>query len=174
VIRCYEVQFVPGLLQTPDYARAVFRIETGSHPELDTEQQVSVRMRRQQILHRPRPAWLWAVIDEAALRRPIGGVAVTRVQLEHLIEMARLPHVSIQIAPFSLGGRVVASGPITVLRFPEAELPDVVYLERHATAVYLGKPADRLYYWNILNRLVTQAPPSADTEAILLRILRET
>lgn len=174
VIRCYEVQFVPGLLQTPDYARAVFRIETGSHPELDTEQQVSVRMRRQQILRRPRPARLWAVIDEAALRRPIGGVAVTRAQLEHLIEMARLPHVSIQIAPFSLGGRAVASGPITVLRFPEAELPDVVYLERHATAVYLGKPADRLYYWNILNRLVTQAPPSAGTEAILLRILRET
>lgn len=174
VIRCYEVQFVPGLLQTPDYARAVFQIEAGSDPDLDAEQQVSVRMRRQQILHRPRPARLWAVIDEAALRRTIGGAPVMRAQLEHLIEMARLTHVSIQVAPFSLGGRAVASGPITVLRFPEAELPDVVYLERHATGVYLGKSADRLYYWNILNRLVTQAPPLADTEAILLRILRET
>lgn len=174
VIRCYEVQFVPGLLQTPDYARAVFQIEAGNDPELDTGQQVSVRIRRQQVLHRPRPPRLWAVIDEAALRRPIGGTAVARAQLEHLIEMARLSHVSIQVAPFSAGGRAVASGPITVLRFPEAELTDVVYLEQHATAVYLGKPADRLYYWNIMNRLVTEAPPSADTEAILRQILRET
>ena len=174
VIRCYEVQFVPGLLQTPDYARAVFQIEAGNDPELDTGQQVSVRIRRQQVLHRPRPPRLWAVIDEAALRRPIGGAAVARAQLEHLIEMARLSHVSIQVAPFSAGGRAVASGPITVLRFPEAELTDVVYLEQHSTAVYLGKPADRLYYWNILNRLVTEAPPSAETEAILRQILRET
>ena len=174
VIRCYEVQFVPGLLQTPDYARAVFQIEEGNDPGLDTEQQVSVRIRRQQVLHRPGPLRLWAVIDEAALRRPIGGAAVARAQLEHLIEMARLSHVSIQVAPFSAGGRAVASGPITVLRFSEAELTDVVYLERHATAVYLGKPVDRLYYWNILNRLVTEAAPTADTEAILRQILRET
>jgi transcriptional regulator with XRE-family HTH domain len=174
VIRCYEVQFVPGLLQTRDYARAVLQITAGENPELDTEQQVVVRMRRQQVLHRPRPPRLWAVIDEAALRRPIGGAAVARAQLEHLIEIARFSHVSIQVAPFSSGGRAVASGPITMLRFPEAELPDMVYLEQHATAVYLSKPADRLYYWNILNRLVTEAPPSADTEAILRQILRET
>jgi transcriptional regulator with XRE-family HTH domain len=174
VIRCYEVQFIPGLLQTRDYARAVFRIEAGDDLELDTEQQVRVRIRRQQVLHRPRPPRLWVVLDEAALRRPIGGASVARAQLEHLIEMARLSHVSIQVAPFSLGGRAVARGPITMLRFPEAELPDMVYLEQHATAVYLSKPADRLYYRNILNRLVTEAPASADTEGILRQILRET
>jgi transcriptional regulator with XRE-family HTH domain len=174
VIRCYEVQFVPGLLQTADYARAVFQIEAADDPGPGIEQQVSVRMRRQRVLHRPRPPRLWAVIDEAALRRPIGGASVARAQLQHLIEMTRLSHVSIQVAPFSAGGRAVASGPITVLRFPETELPDVVYLERHATAIYLGKPADRLYYWNILNRLVTEASPAADTEAILRRILRKT
>lgn len=174
VIRCYEVQFVPGLLQTGDYARAELQIEAGDDPALNTEQLVSVRIRRQQVLHRPRPPRLWAVIDEAALRRPIGGASVTRAQLEHLIEMARLSHVSIQVAPFGAGGRAVARGPITMLRFPEAALPDMVYLEQHATAVYLSKPADRLYYWNILNRLVTEAPPSTDTEAILRQILRET
>jgi transcriptional regulator with XRE-family HTH domain len=174
VIRCYEVQFVPGLLQTADYARAVLQIEAGDDPELDTELQVSMRIRRQQVLHRPRPPRLWAVIDEAALRRPIGGASVARSQLEHLIEMARLSHVSIQVAPFSAGGRAVARGPITMLRFPEAELPDMVYLEQHATAAYLSKPAYRLYYRNILNRLVTEAPPLADTEAILRQILRET
>jgi Domain of unknown function (DUF5753) len=175
VIRCYEVQFVPGLLQTADYARAVFQIEAANDPGPGIEQQqVGVRMRRQRVLYRPRPPRLWAVIDEAALRRPIGGASVARAQLEHLIEMTRLSHVSIQVAPFSAGGRAVANGPITVLRFPEAELPDVVYLERHATSVCLGEAADGLYYRNILDRLVTEASPADNTEAILRRILRDT
>jgi hypothetical protein len=167
------VQFVPGLLQTPDYARAVLQIGVGRESKLDTEQRVGVRLHRQQILHRPGPPRLWAVVDEAALRRPIGGASVARAQLRHLIEMARLSHVSIQVAPFSGGGRAVADGPVAMLRFPEAELPDVVYLEQHTTAVYLSKPAERLYYWNVLNRLVTEASPSADTEAILGKILHE-
>lgn len=173
IIRTYEVQFVPGLLQTPDYARAVLRIGAGETGELDTDQQVSVRIRRQQILRRPSPSRLWAVIDEAALRRPIGGASVARAQLRHLIEMARLSHVHIQVAPFSSGGRAIADGSVTMLRFPEAELGDVIYLEQHTTAVYLSKPAERLYYRAVLNRLVTEAPPSADTEAILHGILRE-
>lgn len=173
-IRSYEVQFIPGLLQTPDYARAVLEIGAGDNPELDIEQQVSVRLGRQEVLHRRAPARLWAVIDEAALRRPVGGTAVARAQLGHLIEMARLGHVNIQVSPFSLGGRAVAVGPVTLLRFPEAELPDVVYLEQHATAAYLTKPAEALYYRNVLNRLATEAPPPASTEAILSQILEET
>jgi hypothetical protein len=174
VIRCYEVQFVPGLLQTREYARAVFQIEAANDPELDTGPQVSVRMRRQQVLLRPRPSRLWAVIDEAALRRPSGGAAVMRAQLEHLIEMAKLSHVSIQVALFSAGGPAVASGPVTLLRFPEAELDDIVYLEQQASGLYLNKPAELQRYRNILDRLVTEASPAADTEAILRRILRET
>jgi len=174
VIRCYEVQFVPGLLQTREYARAVFQIEADSDPGLDTGPQVSVRMRRQRLLLRPRPPRLWAVIDEAALRRPIGGAAVMRAQLEHLIEMANLSHVSIQVALFSAGSRAVAGGPITLLRFPEAVLDDVVYLEQHASASYLNKPAEVQRYRSVLNRLVTEASPAAGTEAILRRILRET
>jgi transcriptional regulator with XRE-family HTH domain len=173
IIRTYEVQFIPGLLQTPDYARAVLRIGAGETDDRGTDQQVSVRIRRQQILRRPSPPRLWAVIDEAALRRPIGGASVARAQLRHLIEIARLSHVNIQVAPFSRGSRAIADGAITMLRFPEAELADVVYLEQHTTAVYLSKPAERLYYRNVLNRLVTEAPPSADTEAILHGILRE-
>ncbi|MGH3165533.1 MAG: DUF5753 domain-containing protein, partial [Trebonia sp.] len=172
IIRCYEVQFVPGLLQTPEYARAVLQIGADDNTELDIQQQVDVRMSRQRILHRPRPARLWAVIDEAALRRPIGGATVARAQLRHLIEAARLSHVSIQVAPLS-DSRAVADGPVTMLRFAEAELPDVVYLEQHGTAAYLSKPAERVSYWNVLNRLVTEAPPAADTEAILQQILRE-
>ena len=172
-IRCYEVQFVPGLLQAPDYARAVLQIGAGGNPELDTERLVSLRIRRQQILGRSRPPRLWAVIDEAALRRPIGGTPVARAQLEHLIEMARLSHVNIQVAPLRAGGRAVADGPITMLRFPETELPDLVYLEQHASAVYLSKPTERQYFLNVLNRLATEAPPPADTEGIIHQILRE-
>jgi transcriptional regulator with XRE-family HTH domain len=173
VIRTYEVQFIPGLLQTPEYARAVLEVGAGDNTDLDTGQLVSVRMRRQQILRRPSPPRLWAVIDEAALRRPIGGVTVARAQLRHLVEMTRLSHVNIQVAPFCAGSQAIADGPVTMLRFPEAELPDLAYLEQHTTAAYLSKPADRLHYWNVLNRLATQAPPPADTEAILRHILRE-
>lgn len=141
---------------------------------LELDQRVSLRMRRQQILHRPSPPWLWAVIDEAALCRPIGGTAVARAQLQHLIEMTRLNHVNIQVAPFSSGSRAIAGGPITMLRFPEAELADMVYLEQHMSASYPSKPDERVYYWNVLNRLATEAPPPTDTEAMLRRILRET
>lgn len=173
IIRTYEVQFVPGLLQTPEYARALLEIGAGDTGELDIEQLVGVRIRRQQILRRPTPPRLWAVIDEAALRRPIGGTSVARAQLRHLIEVARLSHVNIQVAPFSAGSRAVSDGPITMLRFPEAELPDMVYLEQQTGATYLSKEAERLYYWNVLNRLVTEALPPAETEAVLHGILRE-
>jgi transcriptional regulator with XRE-family HTH domain len=173
LIRSYEVQFIPGLLQTAEYAHAVLSI--GAEPAAGpvTQRRVSLRMRRQQVLHRPSPPRLWAVIDEAALRRPIGGAAVARAQLEHLIVMARLSHVNIQVAQFSGGSRAIADGAITMLRFPEANLADLVYLEQHTSAIYLNKPAERLFYWNTLNRVATEAAPPADTEAILHRIARQ-
>jgi transcriptional regulator with XRE-family HTH domain len=174
LIRSYEVQFIPGLLQTAEYARAVLSIGAAADAGPEVARRVSLRVRRQRVLHRPSPARLWAVIDEAALRRPIGGTSVARGQLKHLIAMARLSHVNIQVAPFSAGSRGVADGAITMLRFPEANLNDMVYLEQHASAIYLSKPAERLYYWNILNRVATEAAPPADTEAILHRILRQT
>jgi transcriptional regulator with XRE-family HTH domain len=174
MIRDYQVQFIPGLLQTADYADAVFRIGTRSTPDLSTHQQVSVRMRRQQILHRPAPARLWAVIDEAALRRPIGGAAIVRAQLQHLIEMTQLTHIRIQIAPFASGSRAIADGPVTMLRFPEAKLTDMVYVECQTSAQYLNKPDEQAYYLNVLHRLGTEAPPPADTAGILRNILRDT
>jgi transcriptional regulator with XRE-family HTH domain len=178
IIRTYEVQFVPGLLQTKDYARAVLQIGAGDARETETELRtnlrVDLRLRRQQILHRDNPTRLWAVIDEAALRRPIGGAAVMRAQIRHLIEIAQLIHVNIQVAPFSAGGQATAGGPITKLRFHEDELPDVVYLEQLMGAVYLGRPAEKLYHWIVLNRLATEAPPPAETTGILQRILSET
>ena len=166
VIRGYEVQFIPGLLQTPDYARAVIRLADGIS-EADAEQRFTLRMHRQQVLHQAAPPDVWSVIDETALRRPIGGRAVMCAQVEHLVRMSRRRHVTIQVMPFSAGGHAAAGGPVTLLRFPEGLLPDVVYTEQLDSAVYLNKPADTLHYWNILNSLATEAqPPEQSTETL--------
>lgn len=173
LIRSYEAHFVPGLLQTRDYAHAVIRSGLDDLSEAQVDRRVDLRMRRQQILHQPAPPRLWAVIDEAALRRPIGGVAAMRAQIRWLIETARLPNVTIQVLPFSVGGAPVGM-PITVLRFPEGELPDVVYAEQLAGALFLDKPADTEQYRHVMNRLGTAAAPQKATAAILARILEET
>jgi transcriptional regulator with XRE-family HTH domain len=174
VIRSYEVQFVPGLLQTEDYARALIRLGHPCAPYSEIERRVSLRMQRQRLLHRPHPPKVWAVIDEAALRRPIGGAAIMRAQLEHLIEMAELSHVTIEIMPFSAGGHSAAGGAITILRFPEDQIPDVVYLEQLTSAVYVNKRADVDHYWHIMNRLVIEAEPPNTAVTILRGIIEKT
>src|SRR5690606_38353095 len=127
MIRTYEVQFVPGLLQTAGYARAVIRIgHSGARAE-EIERRVEVRMARQRVLHRENPPQLWAVIDEAVLRRPMGGHKVMREQVLHLLEATKMPNVRIQVVPFHAGGHAAAGGAFTLLRFPEQDLPDVVY-----------------------------------------------
>jgi transcriptional regulator with XRE-family HTH domain len=173
IIRGYEVQFVPGLLQTPDYARAVIRLARGNASEEAIERRLTVRMRRQQILDRPGPPRLWMVIDEAALRRPVGGRATMFAQLEHLIDSCELPHVTVQVLPFSAGGHAAAGGAISVLRLPAPELPDVVYLEQLTTALYPDKPSELEYFRHILNRLAVQAVPASATPEVLRQILSE-
>jgi hypothetical protein len=163
LIRCYDPQLIPGLLQTPEYARAVFSLPGGS-PGERAERQLAVRMRRQEILHRADPPHLWAVIDEAALRRPVGNAAVMRAQIEHLLEISRLHHVNIQVLRFRAGGHAAGGGPVILLRFAGDQLPDVVYLEQLASAVYPSSTAELAYYWDILNQLATKAdPPIAST-----------
>jgi transcriptional regulator with XRE-family HTH domain len=157
LIRAYEIAYVPGLLQTADYARAVLRSGHPDAPEAEVERRVELRLRRQQVLHRDDPVRLWAVIDEAALRRPIGGSAVMRAQLAHLIEVSRLSHVNIQVLPLSADWHAEGGSGVTMLRFSESELPDVVYLEPLLTAVYLSKPEDTACYRDVLDRLAAQA-----------------
>jgi transcriptional regulator with XRE-family HTH domain len=157
LIRTYEVAYVPGLLQTADYARVVLQSGHPDAPEAEVERRVELRLRRQQVLRRDDPVRLWAVIDEAALRRPVGGSAVMRAQLAHLIEASRLPHVNIQVLPLSADWHAVGASSVTMLRFSESELPDVVYLESLLTAVYLSKPEDTARYRDMLDRLATQA-----------------
>lgn len=170
LIRSYDIQLIPGLLQTPEYARAVFSLPAGSVAER-AERQLAVRMRRQEILHRPDPPRLWAVIDEAALRRPVGGTAVMRAQIEHLLEMSRLRHVNVQVLPFRAVSHV--ADPVILLRFAEAQLPDVVYLEQLTSAIYPSSRSDLICYWDMLNQLATEADPPIASSMILDQIRKE-
>jgi hypothetical protein len=176
LIRTYEVQFIPGLLQTEEYARAVIALFDNplTTSAEETERRVRLRMDRQRLLTRPDPPQLWAVVDEAALRRPIGGAAVMRAQLEALIDATELPNVTLQILPFRAGGHSAAGGMFTILRFPEEDLPDVVFLEQLTNAVYLDKRDDVDLYAMTMERLSMQADPPSQTAETLAGILRGT
>jgi transcriptional regulator with XRE-family HTH domain len=174
VIRSYEVQFVHGLLQTEDYARAVISIAQTGAPAEDIERRVSFRMRRQQLLMRPRAPQLWAVVDEAALRRSPDGPKVMRGQLEHLLELTTLPNVTVQVIPFHSGAHAAAGGPFTILRFPGLDLPDVVYLEQLSSALYLDQPDEVTGYLTVMNQLCVQAAPVAASKDIIRTLLSDT
>jgi hypothetical protein len=173
LIRTYEVQFVPGVLQTADYARAVILLGHADSSEADIERRTELRQVRQQILKRPNPPQLWAVIDEAVLRRPIGGPDVMRAQIEALIDASKVPNIRLQIIPFNAGGHAAAGGPFAILRFPEPELPDVVYVEQLTSAQYLDKREDVNHYAIAMERVCLEAEPPHDTAAILDKILHE-
>jgi transcriptional regulator with XRE-family HTH domain len=173
VIRTYEVQFVPGLLQTREYARAVVVAGQPSATSAEVERRVGLRMQRQSILYRDKPPRLWVVLDEAALRRPIGGRDVMRDQVRHLIEMAALPNVTIQIMPFRFGAHAAEGGPFLLLRFPESDLPDVVYLEQLTSALYLDKRDEVDAYTEVMDRLSVDGMPPDKSVDLLQRILKE-
>jgi transcriptional regulator with XRE-family HTH domain len=173
LIRIYELQFVPGLLQTPEYARAVVQLGQRGAPKEEIEHRVSLRMDRQRVLTRRNAPMLWAVVDEAALRRPIGGVEVMRGQLERLIEVGKEPNVTVQVMPFRFGGHAAESGTFTLMRFPEFDLPDVVYIEQLTSAVYLDKREDVERYTEVIERLSVESEPPEATADILSRILEE-
>jgi transcriptional regulator with XRE-family HTH domain len=173
LIRTYEGQFVPGLLQTDDYMRAVVR---GAHLEESGEEvgrRVRLRMARQILLTRQGPPRLWAVVDEAALRRPVGGSEVMRGQLERLIEATKLPNVTLQILPFALGAHPAMVGSFSVLRFPDEELPDIVYLEHLTSALYLNKPDEVDQYLHVMESICVRAAAPDQTVELLDQILAE-
>ncbi|GAA1449115.1 helix-turn-helix transcriptional regulator [Nocardiopsis tropica] len=167
IIRTYEVQFVPGLLQSEDYARSVIRLSRTATSDEDVDSRVMMRMHRQRRFVEPQAPRLWAVIDEAVLHRPYGDAEVMRGQVEHLVEMARRPNITIQIATFAMGGHPAAGGPFSILRFPTPQLPDVVYLEQLSSALYFDKYEDTNRYSQTMDHLATQAPPPTATEEIL-------
>jgi transcriptional regulator with XRE-family HTH domain len=173
IIRTYEVQFVHGLLQTEDYARAVILIANARAPADEIARRVSVRMKRQQLLAQPGAPELWTVLDEAVLRRPPGGPAVMRAQLAHLLELTALPNLTLQIIPFAAGPHAAAGGPFTILRFPEPDLPDLVYLEQLDSATYLDSPDQLTQYLSVMNEICVQALPKAATKDMLRALLKQ-
>jgi hypothetical protein len=172
LIRTYEIQFVPGLLQTPDYARAVIRLGNPDASAAEIEHRVELRLRRQERLSGPDAPRLWAVIDETALRRPLGGAETMRGQLEHLIAMSARPNTTIQIMPFRFGGHVAEGGAFTILRFPEPEVPDVVYLENLTGALYLDKPEETESYLRTIERLCVDSATPESTPEVLVDVLQ--
>jgi len=168
LIRTYELQFVPGLFQTEEYARAVTVLGHRSAPREEIEQRVALRLQRQQILARPDGTpRVWAVIDESALRRPLGGRDVMRTQLARLIELTELPQVTLQVMPFDRGGHSAAGGSFSILRFAEPELPDIVYIEQLTGALYLDRLEEADHYREVMNSLSAEAETPAESARLL-------
>ncbi|MGQ0719170.1 MAG: helix-turn-helix domain-containing protein [Pseudonocardiales bacterium] len=172
VIRNYEPQLVPGLLQTQECARAVIRLGHSAESADDIERRIALRMKRQEVLTQPGAPNLWAVIDEAALLR-LDGRSTMREQIKHLIEMAELPNITIQAIPLYSGGHAAIGGPFSILRFSEPDLPDIVYLEQLTSALYLDKSEDIQHYLVIMDRLCVQAKSPTETTRFLNSMFKE-
>jgi transcriptional regulator with XRE-family HTH domain len=173
LIRTYEVQIVPGLLQTEGYARAIALLAHAGSPSAEVERRVQLRMERQEMLTRPGAPRLWAVMDEAALRRPVGGPGVMRDQIKKLIEATEVPNVILQLIPFRFGGHTGAGGAFTILRFSDLDLPDIVFVEQLTSALYLDKREEVDRYVAAIERLCVDAAPPAKTADLLYEILNE-
>jgi transcriptional regulator with XRE-family HTH domain len=175
LIRGYDPHWIPGLLQTRDYARAAVRTGFPDATDEEAARRVDLRLARQHVLERPDPPQLWLVIDEAALRRPAAttGPQVMAAQLDKLADAAQRPHVTLQVLPSASGLHPAMYGPFRVFRFGTSEQPDIVYGESMTSAWYLDKPDETAVYLQALDLISTQAAPSDQTVKILRQIRKE-
>jgi transcriptional regulator with XRE-family HTH domain len=169
-IRTFEIQYVPGLLQTPAYTRAVVERGLPNAPAGEVERRVELRRHRARLLLRPQAPQLWAVIDESVLLRVLGSTDVMREQLAHLVEMAERSNVTVQIVPLSVTNASAPAIPVTYLRFGGLDLPDVVYLEHIKSANFLEDLDETEEYRIALDRLADEALKPRDS----LELLRQT
>ena len=174
-IRGYDPHWIPGLLQTADYAHASVRTGFPDATDSEAERRVALRLARQQILNRPQPPRLWLVIDETALRRPAAttGASVMRAQIGRMIEACQQPNITVQILPFSAGLHPAMYGPFRIFRFNAEELPDIVYAESMTSAYYIDKPDEASEYGKALDRICAQAAPADQSTGILTTIRKE-
>ncbi|MBC9725454.1 Scr1 family TA system antitoxin-like transcriptional regulator [Streptomyces sp. TRM68367] len=171
-LRTYEPHYVTGLLQTYAYAHAVLRGGFPNDHDEDLERRVDLRLRRQSLLERPDAPTLWVVMEEAVLHRVVGGPEVMREQIERLLEVSELAHVSIDIVPFAAGAHVGACAPFTYFRFEEPELPDIVYSEILTGAMYQDQRSDVASHLEAHNRM-SLLTSGADSRALLNRMRKE-
>lgn len=174
LIRAYEPHFVPGLLQTEDYARGVMRSGAlGATSTEDIERHVALRMERQGLLSRPDAPRFWVIMEETALRRPVGGPKVMRAQIDRLLEAAEMPGITLQVAEFAKGPHPGTYGPFVIFRFAVPELPDMVYSEYLTGAVYLDARPEVASHLEVMDRMAAQAATAQRTKDLLRGVRKE-
>lgn len=172
-IWAYQSELVPGLLQTEDYARALIRASGAWDSTEDIDRRVEVRMARQAILDNPQPPRLWAVVNEAVVRRPVGGSAVMKAQLQHLTTAAERPNIDLQVLPFSEGAHPAMDGPFMLLKFADQGDPDVVYLENARGGLWLEKSSETTRYTLMFEHVRARALSPERSIKFILRAAEE-
>jgi len=165
-LRIYETQVVNGLLQTPEYAKAILREVNKKDSPDQLQRATELRIKRQYTVEKPDPPDLWLILDEAVIRRPIGGPEVMASQLKHLVEASHWPNVTLQVLPFSAGAHSALPGPFTILEFPERTDDDVVYLDSWGGPIYLEKERDVRMCAEAFDRLRAAALSTNDSVAL--------
>jgi transcriptional regulator with XRE-family HTH domain len=173
VIRNFETILIPGLLQTADYARAVIEAVPLPRSRQNIDQLVKVRMERQEVLSRPDPLQLWVIVDEAALRRPFGGRETMRGQLRRLGEAVRSGNMTLQVLPYVSGAHAGVNGPFVILEFAERYESDVVLVENLTSGLYLEREEEIRRYNVVFDHLRASALSTADSTALIERLLKE-
>jgi len=170
----YESLYIPGLLQTEDYARAVIGAGLPGARREDIEPRVEVRMQRQDVLRNDNPLELWGIVDEAALQRQVGGPAVMQAQLGHLLEAAKLPNITFQVIPFSVGAHAGMPGSFVFMQFTEATIPDVIYFDSMAGDLFLEAEADVRRYRLAFEHLRAVAVSPDASKSLVAALAAET
>jgi transcriptional regulator with XRE-family HTH domain len=172
-VRVYESELVHGLLQTPDYYRAFLRAAPAAADEDEAGRKIEVRLARQERLTDDDPPDYWAVLNEAVIRRVVGGADMMRKQLDHIAEMAKLPHVNVQVLPFGAGVHPAMDGSFEILGFPELTDPAVVYLENQAGSLYLEEEAEIDRYERMFSHLIAKALDPEESRRMIARVARD-
>ena len=168
-VRVYESELVHGLLQTADYYRAFLRAGPAAAADAEADRKIEVRLARQERLTGEDPPDYWAVLNEAVIRRVVGGARVMREQLGHIADMATLPHVNVQVLPFGAGVHPAMDGSFEILGFPEPGDPDVVYLENQAGSLYLEEAAEIDRYTRMFSHLMAKALDPEESRRLIAR-----
>lgn len=172
-VHVYESELVHGLLQTADYYRAFLRTAPAAVDGDEAERKIEVRLARQERLTGDDPPEYWAVLNEAVIRRVVGGAEAMRKQLDHIAEMAKLPHVNVQVLPFSAGVHPAMDGSFEILGFPEPTDPAVVYLENQAGSLYLEEEAEINRYARMFSHLIAKALDPEESRRLIARVARD-
>lgn len=172
-IFAYDAEFVPGILQTEEYAWAIHKAQLPGATNTDIDRLVKVRMARQETLRSSDAPQVWLILNEAVIRRVVGSGTVMQEQLERLIEAATLPNLTLQIIPYSAGAHAAMDGSFSLLGFPEPNDPQIVYIEYHTGALYLERHPEVERYRLMFDHLRASALPVEASRSLMARVAAE-